>query len=98
MQSTLNLLDDAIKVQGLSDWAAKLGLSKRALYTARDRGHLSPAIAGALAEELGQDPKDWMVVAALESERDSACKARMIKRIGAVLKRYFVNHTKRRAR
>ena len=85
MQSTLNLLDEAIKVQGLSDWAAKLGLSKRALYTARDRGHLSPAIAGALAEELGQDAKEWIVVAALESERDSACKTRMVKRMGKVL-------------
>jgi hypothetical protein len=85
MQTTLNLLADAMKVQGLSDWAAKLGLSKRALYTARDRGHLSPAIAGALAEELGQDPKEWIVVAALESERDSACKTRMVKRMGKVL-------------
>ncbi|BEP50579.1 hypothetical protein [Variovorax sp. V116] len=85
MQSTLHLLDAAIKVQGLSDWAAKLGLSKRALYTARDRGHLSPAIAGALAEELGQDAKEWIVVAALESERDSACKTRMVKRMGKVL-------------
>lgn len=92
MQTTLNLLDEAMKVQGLSDWAAKLGLSKRALYTARDRGHLSPAIAGALAEELGQDARDWIVVAALESERDSACKTRMVKRVGAILKRYFKNH------
>lgn len=87
MQTTLNLLDDALKVQGLSDWAAKLGLSKRALYTARDRGHLSPAVAGALAEELGQDARDWIVVAALESERDSACKTRMVKRVGIILKR-----------
>lgn len=85
MQTTLNLLDDAMKVQGLSDWAARLGLSKRALYTARDRGHLSPAIAGALAEELGQDPKEWIVVAALESERESACKTRMVKRMGKIL-------------
>ncbi|MFS2047864.1 hypothetical protein ACEN9J_25805 [Variovorax sp. Varisp41] len=85
MQTTLHLLDEATKIQGLSDWAAKLGLSKRALYTARDRGHLSPAIAGALAEELGQDPKEWIVVAALESERDSACKTRMVSRMRKVL-------------
>lgn len=85
MQTTLNLLDDAMKVQGLSDWAARLGLSKRALYTARDRGHLSPAIAGALAEELGKDPKEWIVLAALESERDSACKTRMVSRMRKTL-------------
>ena len=81
MQTTMNLLTDAMKIKGLSDWAADLGLSKRALYTAKDRGHLSPAIAGALAEELGQDSKNWIVVAALESERDSACKTRMLKRV-----------------
>jgi len=85
MQTTMNLLTDAMNVKGLSDWAAQLGLSKRALYTAKDRGHLSPAIAGALAEELGQDPKDWMVIAALESERESACKTRMVKKLKAVL-------------
>lgn len=96
MQTTLNLLDDAIKVQGLSDWAARLGLSKRALYTARDRGHLSPAIAGALAEELGQDPKEWIVVAALESERESACKTRMVKKMAKVLMLYVKKFGRRR--
>jgi hypothetical protein len=58
-----------------------LGLSKQALYNAKERGHLSPAIAGALADVMGQDPKDWIVIAALESERDSACKERMLKRV-----------------
>lgn len=79
MQTTMNLLAEAMKVQGLSDWAARLGLSKRALYTAKDREHLSPAVAGALAQELGQDPREWIVVAALESERESKCKERMLK-------------------
>lgn len=81
MQTTMNLLDTALQVETISNWTRKLGLSRQALYTARDRGHLSPAIAGALADELGHDPKEWMVIAALESERDSACKDRMIKKI-----------------
>ncbi len=85
MQSTMNLLADAEKVQDLSAWASKLGLSKQALYTAKYRAHLSPAVAGALAEELGQDAREWIVVAALESERDSTCKTRMVKRMGKVL-------------
>jgi len=83
----MNLLDDALQLAAVPEWTKRLGLSKQALYNARERGHLSPAIAGALAEEMGQNPKDWIVVAALESERDSACKTRMIKRLGAVLKR-----------
>ena len=85
MQTTMNLLADAEKVQDLSAWAGKLGLSKRVLYTSKYREHLSPAIAGALAEELGKDPREWIVVAALESERDSTCKTRMVKRMGKVL-------------
>jgi hypothetical protein len=98
MQTTMHLLEQAFSLHPAPFWTERLKLARQTLHTAKTRGHLSPAIAGALAEELGQDAKDWMVVAALESERDSACKTRMIKRIGAVLKRYFVNHTKRRAR
>lgn len=86
MQNTMTLLGKAMEVKGLSDWATDLGLSKRALYTAKDRGHLSPAIAGALAEQIGQNPDEWIVIAALESERDSACKERMLKRWANMVK------------
>ena len=81
MQSTMNLLADAEKVKDLGAWAEALGLTKRTLYTAKYRGSLSPSIAGALAEELGQDSKKWIVIAALESERESACKARMVRKL-----------------
>lgn len=81
MTSTMNLLDAALSDgTSLPEWTRRLGLSKQALYNAKERGHLSPAIAGALAEEIGQDPAPWIVVAALESERDSTCKDRMLKR------------------
>lgn len=83
MQTTMSLLDAALSQQPAPFWTEKLKLSRGALHTAKTRGHLSPAIAGALAEELGQDPKDWVFVAAMESERDSACKARMLKRLRA---------------
>ena len=85
MQNTMNLLDTALKREPAPFWTEKLKLSRSALHTAKARGHLSPAVAGALAEELGQDPKEWIVLAALESERDSACKTRMVKRMGKVL-------------
>jgi hypothetical protein len=83
----MELLTQATSVKGLTDWAKTLGLSQRALYTAKDRGHLSPAVAGALAEQLGQDSSEWIVVAALESERDSACKERMLKLFKSRVKR-----------
>lgn len=95
MHSTMNLLADAEQVKDLSAWAESLGLTKRALYTAKYRGSLSPAIAGALAEELGKDPKDWIVVAALESERDSACKERMLKRVRKMTSLYGCNSAHR---
>lgn len=80
MNSTMHLISEAEKVKDLSAWAADLGLSKRVLYTAKYREHLSPAVAGELAERLGLDAKEWIVIAALESERDSACKSRMVRR------------------
>lgn len=81
MQTTMNLLEQALSIQPAQYWHEKLNLNRNALHNARIRGHISPAIAGALAEELGQDVKTWIVVAALESERDSACKTRMMKRV-----------------
>lgn len=81
MQSTMNLLDKAIQLHPSPYWTEKLKLSRNTLHTAKIRGNLSPAIAGALADELGEDVKNWIVVAALESERESACKNRMLKRI-----------------
>lgn len=91
MQTTMNLLDTALQLNPAPYWHEKLKLSRNALHTAKTRGHLSPAIAGALAEELGQDVKTWIVVAALESERDSACKTRMMKRVAKLTSIYFCN-------
>lgn len=78
--NTMQLLEKALKQQPAPYWTAKLKLSRNTLSTAKVRGHLSPAIAGALAEELGEDAAAWMVIAALEGERESACKTRMIKK------------------
>ena len=78
----MNLLDEALAVKPIQEWHKALKLNRNAFHNARMRGHLSPAIAGALAEELGQPVKDWIVIAALESERDSACKARMVRKVG----------------
>lgn len=90
MQSTMNLLETALEKQPAPYWTARLQLSRGALHTAKTRGHLSPAIAGALAEELGEDADTWMVIAALESERDSACKTRMLQRMEQARKRAVV--------
>lgn len=87
MQTTMTLLEQALSKQPAARWTEALRLSKGAISAAKTRGHLSPAIAGAIAEELGQDPNQWIVIAALESERDSACKTRMIKRLSATVRK-----------
>lgn len=81
MPNTLDLLAKAELVKPMPEWVRELNLSRNALSTARSRGHLSPAIAGSIAEKLGENVDKWIVIAALESEKDSACKARMLKRI-----------------
>lgn len=80
MQTTMTLLERALSLEPLPFWHRELKLERTTLHVARKRGHLSPAIAGAMAEKLGEDPQKWIVIAALESERDSACKATMLKR------------------
>ena len=78
--TTMDLLNLALERDNFRTWARRLGLSEEALRTARFRRRLSPSIAGALAEELQHDPQRWIVIAALESERESACKKRMVRR------------------
>ena len=87
MQTTMNLLDAALQLHPAPYWHKKLKLSRSVLHTSKIRGNLSPAIAGALAEELGEPVEKWIVIAALESERESACKSRMVRKFitGAAL-------------
>ena len=87
MQTTMNLLDAALQLHPAPYWHKKLKLSRSVLHTSKIRGNLSPAIAGALAEELGESVEKWIVIAALESERESACKSRMVRKFmtGAAL-------------
>ncbi|MDN6887470.1 hypothetical protein QMO14_28205, partial [Variovorax sp. CAN2819] len=86
MQTTMNLLEKAFSLHPAPFWTERLKLARQTLHTAKTRGHLSPAIAGALAEELGQNPDEWIVVAALESEKASACKERMLKRLQSAVR------------
>ena len=52
MEKTAELLNKALSQEDMPYWTKKLGLARQTLHTAKVRGHLSPAIAGALAEEL----------------------------------------------
>lgn len=82
----MSLYERAVAVKNPSEWARELGLERTALHQAKKREHLSPAIAGAIAEKLGEPVMEWMAVAALESEKDSACKDQMLKVLSNWLK------------
>lgn len=89
MDTTMDLLGKALEKANTAAWTKKLELAQNSLYTAKIRGHLSPAIAGRLAELLEEDVEKWIVIAALESEKDSACKKHLIKRLSRTVKSCF---------
>jgi hypothetical protein len=82
MQTTMTLLNAALAARPAARWTEELHLSRGALSAAKVREHLSPAIAGAIAKALGESVEKWVCIAALESEKDSACKAMLVKEAG----------------
>jgi len=75
MQNTMELFKKALEKQpNAKAWCDELGLSKHALAVAKTRGRLSPAVAGSLAIKLGENPIQWIAIAALEAEPESTNK------------------------
>lgn len=81
MQTTLKLLDKALQVKSASEWARLIGVPRAIFTNAKNRGNLSPVVAGEVAAELGEDPQKWIVIAVLETAKESACKTRLAKRL-----------------
>ena len=81
MQSTMNLLDEALKVAPIPEWTRKLHLSRDAIAGAKSKGRLTHVIAGGLAIELNQDPARWIEMATLESAPDSPAKEALLKKL-----------------
>lgn len=74
MQTTVELLGAALEKKSAAQWCRELGLNRVALNVAKQREKLSPSIAGALALSLGEPAEKWIVIAALEAERETPCK------------------------
>ena len=81
MNTTKDLLDRALKMQPARRWCERYNLSDQYLSDSKKRGHLSPALAGNIAIDLGEDAKHWIVVAALENERENEINKRLRKRL-----------------
>jgi hypothetical protein len=76
---TLQLLEKALEINpSPKHWCDVMKLNRTALNVARNRGRLSPAIAGSLAIKLGENPTQWIAIAALEAEPESSNKKRLM--------------------
>lgn len=78
MNSTMQLLQRALEQYTAAELARRIGVARQIFTNAKTNGNLSPMVAGAVAEELGEDSMGWVAIAALEAERDSPCKARLV--------------------
>ena len=78
MKSTIELLDRALRTHKASDWARRYNITQATFNNARKRGFLSSTLAGNLAIDLGEDAQQWMAIAAIESERESPLRERLI--------------------
>ena len=78
MNNTMQLLQRALEQYTAAELARRIGVARQIFTDSKARGNLSPAVAGAVADELGEDSMGWVAVAALEAERDSPCKARLV--------------------
>lgn len=78
MESTMQLLRQALAINPKQYfWCEQLSISKHSIAVAKNRGRLSPVIAGNLAKLLGEDVTHWIAVAAMEAEPDTPSKKRL---------------------
>lgn len=68
MKNTMALLEKALNKKTASAWARDLNITPGALTNAKQRGRLSPTLAGNLAINLGENAEHWIAIAAIEAE------------------------------
>lgn len=77
MHSTMALWQKALTVKHQAAWARTMNVTPAAFSMATKTGRLSPVLAGNIAIELGEDPMQWVAIAALEAEKESPLLARL---------------------
>jgi hypothetical protein len=71
MAHTLELLEKALTVKRAAHWCDEFNIDLSTISKAKQRGRLSPTLAGNFAMKLGEDPAQWIAIAALEAEPQS---------------------------
>lgn len=77
MPSTIELLSKALDIKRAAHWCEDLNIDLSTISKAKQRGRLSPTLAGSFAIELGEDAMQWVAIAALEAEPDSELLRRL---------------------
>lgn len=77
MQTTMDLYAKALGVKHAAAWARDLNITRAALSIAKKQGRLSPALAGNIAIDLGEDAEHWVAIAAIEAEKKTALLERL---------------------
>ena len=77
LENTMQLLDKALAVKRASRWCEDFSIDLSTFSQAKKRQKLSPTLAGNLALELGESPEKWMIIAALENEKESPLAERL---------------------
>ena len=73
----MDLFDAAIQKDTAAGWASRLNITRQTFSNAKKAGRLSPALAGNLAIELGEDAEHWVAIAAIEAEKKTALLERL---------------------
>jgi hypothetical protein len=82
MKNTLQLLEKAVSKKKPAEWARLYNITQATITNARKSGHLSPALTGNLAIDLGEDAREWIAIAVMETEREGPLKDRLIEKMG----------------
>lgn len=78
MHSTIELFEKALEKQHAAAWAREFNLDRSSFSHVKKQGRLSPVLAGNIAAALGEDPMEWIAIAALEAEKDSEQLERLL--------------------
>jgi hypothetical protein len=87
MPHTLDLLAKALDMKRASQWCREFNITEGTISQAKRRGRLSPTLAGNFAIKLGEDPAQWIAIAALEAEPESTLLDALKKKSGEWRKR-----------
>lgn len=78
MLNTMDLLQKALAVKRATNWCDELNVDLSTISKAKQRGRLSPVLAGHFAMKLGENPEHWIAIAALEAEPESELLTRLL--------------------